>query len=118
MSTTPTPLTLHAYGGRENGLMIIGDREALCELGRQLQSPAAEEAESAKLDWPRVVAQPDVTGPYKGVSDYKLTFHVLESKQLPASLISPTRRGPHALIRLTVAALAIVGAATILRWVL
>jgi hypothetical protein len=109
------PLWLHAYSGRENGLMVIGDRDAMQALGRQLLDEKFTNELTAS-GWPPQIACPAVVGPYGDVHDFKLSFHIKGDRELEE--IVPIRRR---VLRLPMivgfSVCAIVGAATIGRWI-
>ena len=115
MSESSSPLWLHAYAGRENGLMVVCSAEALKTLGTQLQA-AGDFVSKPSKDWPAEVAHPLVAGPYRDVPDFQLTFHLVGDA--PLSTAAPhIRRTMPAPLFLVVAACAVVGAVTIFRWV-
>jgi len=115
MSESSSPLWLHAYAGRENGLMVVGSAEALKTLGTQLQA-AGDFVSKPSKDWPAEVAHPLVAGPYRDVPDFQLTFHLVGDA--PLSTAAPhIRRTMPAPLFLVIAACAVVGAVTIFRWV-
>ena len=117
MSDNPAPLWLHAYSGRENGLMVVGNRPSLKALGQQLV--AAADAEAASLSaqgWPARVAYPEVVGPYKDIPNFSLSFH-LEGPSPAAEVLPLRRRGLPTSLFIAVAVCAAVGLFTIGRWV-
>lgn len=117
MSHSPKPLWLHIYSGRENGLMVVGNRDSLKSLGNQLVS-AAEANDAAQSErWPAVVARPEVVGPYNDTIDFKLSFH-LEGTAPPVEVLPLCRRTVSLPVLSGVALLAVVGAVSIARWVL
>ena len=61
-------MRMHRYGGRENGLMIIGSPQELIALGRALLSAG----DSASQDWPERVAETTVDG----AQDFLVSFHI------------------------------------------
>ena len=111
MDTESSPLWLHAYSGRENGLMIVGDDAALKALGRQLQAGVPLDERTAP-GWPPVVARPEVIGPYKDLRKFKLSFHVKGDSPVE-SLLPLRRRALRIPIYLLIAVCAITGAVTI-----
>jgi hypothetical protein len=115
MSESQSPLWLHAYSGRENGLMVVGSAEALKTLGAQLQR-AGDHVSKPSKDWPPEVARPLVAGPYKDVPDFQLTFHLVGDASL-FTTTSHIRRNIPVPLFLVIAACAVVGAVTIFRWV-
>jgi hypothetical protein len=116
MPASTPELILRAYGGRESGLMIIGSAEALARLGTQLQAAGSVEAGALLPDWPPQVAGPKVSGPYLNDPGFQLSFHVLLTPQLPSSL-RLLRRGLPRPLSLAIALLALIGAATIVTWI-
>jgi hypothetical protein len=113
MDTKSFSLWLHAYSGRENGLMVIGDRDALEALGRQLQSAVPSEARVAP-GWPLQVASPSVVGPYKDVRDFRLSFHIKGDS--PVEELLPLRRRTWwTPLVIAVAVCAVTGTVTILQ---
>lgn len=117
MSDNPAPIWLHAYSGRENGLMVVGNRPSLKALGQQLVAVAdAEAASPSAQGWPVEIAHPEVVGPCKDIPDFSLSFHL--EGPLPASEVLPQRRRalPTPLL-IAVAVCAAVGLFTIGRWV-
>ena len=117
MSDSPAPLWLHAYSGRENGLMVVGDRSSLKALGQQLVAAAdAEAASPSAQSWPVEIAHPEVAGPYKDVPGFALSFHLTGPS--PATAILPLRRrGLPTPLFIAVAVCVAVGLFTIGRWV-
>jgi len=115
MSETPAPLWLHAYSGKENGLMIVGTSSSLKGLGQQLLAAAESDSKSANTPWPPQVACPAIVGPYKNMPEFKLSFHLQGTS--PLESILPIRRsGMPTLFVVAVAICAIVGVFTIVRW--
>jgi hypothetical protein len=117
MAASTPDLILRAYHGRESGIMIIGTAQTLERLGTQLLSAANTPASGALPEWPPEVSSPAVSGPYVDVPNFKLSFHVLRAQQLPISLPLRRRGLPLALV-LAVGALALIGAAAIVGWLL
>jgi hypothetical protein len=90
--------------------MIVGDRAALKELGRQLQEALPLDQPSAP-GWPVAVAKPTVVGPEKG-RDFYLSFHL--KGDLPLETALPLRsRTWRSVLFLIAAICAITGAVTI-----
>jgi hypothetical protein len=117
MSDSPSPLWLHAYSGRENGLMVVGDRSALKSLGQQLVAAAeVETAAPSAQNWPVEIAHPDVVGPYKDIHGFALSFHLAGPSQA-AEVLPLRRRGMPTPLFIAVAVCAAVGLFTIGRWV-
>lgn len=95
--------------------MVVGTPESLKALGAQLQT-AGDFVNAPSKNWPPEVAHPLISGPYKDVPDFQLSFHLVGDA--PLSTVAPqTRRNMPAPLLLAVAACTVVGALTILRWV-
>jgi len=117
MNVKPDPLWLHAYSGRENGLMIVGDEAGLKSLGQQLIQASSSGVEvSSDQQWPILVARPMVSGPYKDIRDFSLSFHLGNAsscqKMLPVS-----RRNIHVSLLASLTILSAIGLISIFRWV-
>jgi hypothetical protein len=106
---------IHAYAGRENGLMIIGEREALRKLGKELLEPAVEEESTAEDEWPKQVAILNSASPYADRPDYQVSIH-LQTAALPASLLKKARSGTSTAIFLGICFLSLVGAVSLPVW--
>jgi hypothetical protein len=117
MNDKPAPLWLHAYSGRENGLMVVGDRRSLKALGQQLVAAADTEpsSSSSKENWPVEVLHPAVAGPYADVPDFALSFH-LEGSTPASELLPLRRRNLPAPLLFAATICAVVGVITIVRW--
>jgi len=114
MSTKPDSLWLHSYSGRETGLMIVGSASALRALGQDLIT-AADSPPTSASPFPPQVATPAVTGPFKDRPDFTLSFHLPGSS--PLTEVAPLRRqATPTPVFLAVAVCAVVGAITLLRW--
>ena len=110
-------LWLHSYSGRENGLMVVGDRASIKALGEQLLVAAGAEATTEdKGNWPVEISHPSVVGPYKDVPDFSLTFH-LEGPGAVAEILPLRRRNLPPLVFIVIAVSAAVGAMTAARWI-
>jgi hypothetical protein len=110
MDTQSSLLWLHQYSGRENGLMIVGDRSALEVLGRQRTSAVPLDERRAP-GWPLAVARPSVVGPVKGAK-FALSFHL--KGDLPLENVLPLRSRYLKSVLLLIAAICtIIGAITI-----
>lgn len=108
---------LRVYSGRENGLMVIGTREALLELGAQLSAiHNMERAPGIPASWPLEVAAPLSEGPYLDMPDYRLSFHVKPECGLPVQL-QKRRLGWPPFVVPVVLLCAAVGFLCIVRWV-
>ena len=114
MDETPDPLWLHAYSGKENGLMVVGSPSAMRALGQQLVT-AADDSTAVTERWPKEIASPSFVGPYRDVPDFQLSFHLKGTA--PLDEIAPLRRrNVRAPVFLAVAACTIIGAVTAWRW--
>lgn len=116
MNSPVSNLKLHAYSGRENGLMVVGDVDALKALGAQLLAVDATSSHSSS-QFPPVVARPETTGPYIDVDGFQLTFHLDVGQPMKGNGIQ-ARRNMHPWLLLACAVCTIVGAATITRWLI
>ena len=97
--------------------MVVGSPAALKELGEQLTRVPIPEDRPMPPGWPPEVAAPEVVGPYKDIPDFSLSFHVHGDK--PSVEVLPlTRRAMPTPFFFVVAALTVVGAVTVIRWVL
>lgn len=114
MTDKPEALWLHAYSGREAGLMVIGTSASLRALGQQLLSATGEQAGGA-TGWPPSVAEPETMGPYKDVAEFRLSFHV-QGDGPPGGGLPLRRHAMPAVFFLAIGACALVGAVTIARW--
>jgi hypothetical protein len=112
----PTSIHLHAYAGRENGLMVIGSAAALGELGQKLQAAASFKPVASAANWPSEVAVLDCESPYQDRPDYRVSFHV-QHEPLPATLQRKSRQAPSTVALLVVLFLALVGILSLVRWV-
>jgi len=97
--------------------MIIGSAEALGQLGAQLQTAGTAAANTRLPDWPPVIASPTVFGPYVNEPDFKLSFHVLRTSEVPRSL-PLCRRGLPIWLSLAFGVLTLIGAAAVAMWAL
>jgi hypothetical protein len=111
----PTTIHLHAYAGRENGLMIIGSTAALRELGQELQGVANFESPASPANWPREVAVLNGESPYLDRPDYRVSFHV-QHEPLPAALRRKSRQGLSTVVVVAVVLLALVGVVSLVQW--
>lgn len=116
MNDSRPPLLLRIYTGRENGLMVVGDRASLKALGQQLVTTAESEAVSSQQDWPATIASPKVAGPYSDTPDFTLSFH-LEGQRPVGELLPLQRRGISPPFLIAVVIFSAVGLFTIARWV-
>jgi hypothetical protein len=105
-----TPLWLHAYSGRETGLMVIGDLDSMRALGQQLLEGMPIDGVTAQ-GWPPQIACPTVVGPYGDVRNFRLSFHLRGNRPLEEVVPIPRRAFRLQLIE-AFGVCAIVGAAT------
>jgi len=89
---------LHAYSGRENGLMIIGDATALGGLVQQLQAALSKQATEA-TPWPREVVVINAASPYSDRQDFQVSLH-LKTGELPEQLVRKSKSAGASLIAL------------------
>ncbi len=108
-------LHLHAYAGRANGLMIIGDKEALRKLGQELLASAVHEESTAEGDWPKQVAVLNSASPYADRPDYQVSIH-LQVGALPDSLLKKAHSGTSTAVFLSICFLSLVGAVSLPVW--
>jgi hypothetical protein len=108
-------LHVHVYSGRENGLMLIGDAEALNALGKELQAAGALESSESTDNWPRQVAVVSRSSPYSDRQDYQVSVH-LQTSPLPEALLKKPRSGLSTSAFLAIAVLAVVGAISLPIW--
>jgi hypothetical protein len=106
---------LHAYSGRENGLMIIGDAEALKTLGQELQKAATYQPPANSENWPQQVAVLSTSSPYADREDYQVSIH-LQTAPLPEVLRKRSRSAPSTAVFLAITFLALVGAISLPLW--
>ncbi len=106
---------LHAYAGRETGLMIIGNSEDLSSLGRKLLEVSESQPPKKSYNWPHQVLVLDAPSPYLDRTDYEVSFY-LQSEPLPESLLKRPRQAPTTAMFLGVALLALVGAVSVPVW--
>jgi hypothetical protein len=111
-----TPLWLHAYSGRESGLMVIGDPDSMRALGRQLLDGRPIDGVTAQ-GWPTQIARPTVVGPYGDVHGFQLSFHLKGDRALQEVVPIPRRAFRLPLIALFSVCTA-VGAYTIVTWLI
>lgn len=117
MDSKHTHLWLHSYSGRENGLMVVGDRASIKALGEQLVAAAeAEVPPEGKGDWPVEISHPPVAGPYKDVPDFSLSFH-LEGPGSVSEILPLRRRNLPPVVFIAIAASAAIGVITVARWI-
>lgn len=109
------PLWLHAYTGRENGLMIVGSPREIRALAQQLLT-AADDFVVTNEKWPVQIAAPQTTGPYRDVQGYTLSFHLSETVRLQETLPFGRRNMP-APVTIAIGICAIAGILSIGRWI-
>jgi hypothetical protein len=116
MAELSSPLKLFAYVGRENGLMVVGSREAMTELSGQLSMALASQPEAVTEEWPPVLVSASVeVGPYTDSKNWQVSFHTEGSvaSERKALLV---RGGPPSWSSLATLALAVVGVVSLVRW--
>jgi hypothetical protein len=118
MDEKPPPLWLHAYSGKEQGLMIIGTPASMRALGQELLRASDDPGlERDTVGWPRSIAAPEIVGPYKDSRGFSLSFHLQGTT--PLETAAPLqRRTLWPPLFLLVATLTMVGAVSVWRWVL
>lgn len=115
-NATPS-LWLHAYSGREHGLMIIGTPASMKDLAQQLLKACNQEPVTQTTPWPPAIATPSVVGPYKDIRHFGLSFHLHGSE--PLEKVAPfTRRTLWTPVFFLVALFAVIGAVTVWRWLI
>ncbi|WP_428415730.1 hypothetical protein [Methylibium sp.] len=117
MAELSAPLKLFAYTGREQGLMVIGSREAMAELSSQLSSTLNALPAHVPVEWPpELVAAAVQAGPYVDSQHWRVSFHV-EGSVPSERMALACRSGSPLWLSLITAALAVVGFITLLRLV-
>lgn len=118
MEKNETPsLWLHAYSGREHGLMIIGTPASMRDLAQQLLNACNQESNAKATPWPAAIATPNVVGPYKDIRHFGLSFHLQGSE--PLEKIAPlARRTVWTPVFFLAALFAVVGVVTVWRWLM
>ena len=117
MAELSSPLKLFAYVGRENGLMVVGSREAMAEISGQLSTALASQSGAVTEEWPPELVSASVeVGPYIDSKFWRVSFHTegavaSERKALVA------RSSPSGWLSLATLALAVVGGVSLVRWV-
>ena len=116
MTRLASSFKLFSYAGRENGLMIVGSREAMQELATKLQAALASEPVPVTKDWPpELVAATVQLGPYRSSLGYELSLHI--EGAVPAEMKVPLRRkSPPGALVAALLALAVVGLLSVLEW--
>jgi hypothetical protein len=108
-------LHLYAYSGRENGLMLIGDAEALEKLGQEILASTAAHPSSSGDNWPRQIAVLNKSSPYVDCQDYQVSIH-LQTSPLPQTLIRKCSRGVSTGAFWAITFLALAGAISLPLW--
>jgi len=117
MDNTSSSLWLHAYSGREHGLMIVGTPLSMRALAQQLLDASNPEAVAETTPWPPVIATPPVIGPYKDIRKFTLSFHLQGSAPLE-KVARLSRRTLWPPLFALIALLTIVGAVTVWHWII
>jgi hypothetical protein len=75
MDSNTGPLWVHAYSGRENGLMVVGDRASLEALGRRLiDAEPVTDRLALPPGWPPAIAAPAIVGHTATLRDFSFRF--------------------------------------------
>jgi hypothetical protein len=90
MDEKPPPLWLHAYSGKEQGLMIIGTPASMKALGQELLRASDDTGLQPADGWPRSIAAPEIVGPYKDIRGFSLSFHLKGTA--PLETVAPLQR--------------------------
>ena len=117
MNDNSEPLWLHAYSGRENGLMVVGSPDSLKQLAQQLLTAVEAHPEKTSESWPPEIVAPRIIGPYTDMPDFALSFHIKGAAPL-SEVVPLKRRTLPTPLFLAVAVCAITGVVTLLRWLL
>jgi hypothetical protein len=107
-------LRMHAYAGRENGLMIIGTRDELRQFAKDLADSLERDNPPPDPGWPAGLVAIDSPSPY-AAHDFEVSFH-LQTQPLPAALDKPLNRASSAYFYLVVFLLALLGIASLPLW--
>ena len=107
-------LHIHAYTGRENGIMIIGTKDELGQFAVDLQRSLEIEPKSTTPGFPHHVLAVSGESPFSD-RDYPITFHV-RTEPLLAELKKRPRYEPSAPVFLGIAFLALVGLVSLPMW--
>jgi hypothetical protein len=109
-------LWLHAYAGKENGLMVVGTPDTIRELAQKLLVATDAQSTVTSAVWPQEIACPPTIGPYVDVPDFTLSFHL--KGEISLETVTPLRRRnliwP---VFVSVAFLSVIGAITLWQWV-
>jgi len=107
-------LHIHAYTGRESGIMIIGTKDELGQFAVDLQQSLEIEPKSTTPGWPYEVLVVSGESPFSE-RDYPISFHV-RTEPLTAELKKRPRYGPSAPVFIGIAFLALVGLVSLPMW--
>ena len=107
-------LHIHAYSGRESGIMIIGTKEELEQFAVDLQRSIENTPESTTPGWPNEVLAVAGESPFSD-RKYPITFHV-RIEPLPPSLKMRPRHAPSAPVFLGIAFFSLVGLVSVAKW--
>jgi hypothetical protein len=108
------PMHIHAYTGREAGIMIIGTREELTEFASDLQRSLALEPKPPAPGWPSRLLSVNGVSPFVD-KDYPISFHI-RTEPIPETLQRRIRHAPSTPVFLGIAALAFVGLVSLPVW--
>jgi len=99
---------IHAFSGKERGLMVIGTAVDLRQLGQRLIDECRDAPDTEAVDWPRHVAE----APVSNATHFSLSFH-LETRDG----IKPKGSGLEGDLSKTVyLVLAAIGAISVVYW--
>jgi hypothetical protein len=116
MAELSSPLKLFAYVGRENGLMVVGSREAMAELSVQLSAELASKPVSVTAEWPpELVSASVLVGPYIDSKHWRVSFHT-EGTVASERRALIARSGPPGWLSVATLVLAVVGGVSLARW--
>ncbi|AXQ30461.1 hypothetical protein D0B54_18040 [Solimonas sp. K1W22B-7] len=101
-------LWLHAYSGKEHGLMVVGNPVSLRALGEALIAAADAGTQAQAGAYPLQVVRPSVIGPYTDIPDFTLSFHLQGAEPLH-KVVPLGRRGPTTLVFVSVGLCGLVG---------
>ena len=114
MTTLSNPrVHLHAFSGKESGLMIIATRENLQALARELLARSETPIEAPVPNWPAPVLVLNAESPLQNCPEYQVSCH-RQSGTLPDTLMKKQLGRPGLGLFLVIGFLAAVGALSIL----
>ena len=109
-------LHIHAYTGRENGIMIVGTKEELAEFASELTAAIGSELRSTTPEWPRRVLTVNGESPFSD-RDFPISFHE-QTEPLPAQLQKRPRHAPPGWLFLGIAFFTLVGMLSLPIWLI